>query len=51
MSNDLKTVIDDAFEKRAEITPLRVDTMVKEARQTGQGRTACRGKTKWQVGR
>jgi 2,3,4,5-tetrahydropyridine-2-carboxylate N-succinyltransferase len=31
MSNDLKTVIDDAFEKRAEITPLKVDTMVKEA--------------------
>ncbi|MEJ2360355.1 MAG: 2,3,4,5-tetrahydropyridine-2,6-dicarboxylate N-succinyltransferase [Gammaproteobacteria bacterium] len=31
MSNDLKNVIDDAFEKRADITPLRVDTMVKEA--------------------
>jgi 2,3,4,5-tetrahydropyridine-2-carboxylate N-succinyltransferase len=31
MSNNLKTVIDDAFEKRADITPLRVDTMVKEA--------------------
>jgi len=31
MSNDLKQVIDDAFEKRADITPLRVDTMVKEA--------------------
>ena len=31
MSNDLKNVIDDAFEKRADITPMRVDTMVKEA--------------------
>ena len=31
MSNDLKKVIDDAFEKRADITPLRVETMVKEA--------------------
>ena len=31
MSNDLKNVIEQAFEKRAEITPLRVDTMVKEA--------------------
>lgn len=31
MSHDLKNVIDDAFEKRADITPLSVDTMVKEA--------------------
>ena len=31
MSNDLKNVIEQAFEKRAEITPMRVDTMVKEA--------------------
>jgi len=31
MSNDLKKVIETAFEKRAEITPMRVETMVKEA--------------------
>ena len=31
MSDDLKQVIEEAFENRAEITPMRVDTMVKEA--------------------
>jgi len=31
MSDDLKQVIEEAFESRAEITPMRVDTMVKEA--------------------
>ena len=31
MSNDLKNTIEQAFEHRAEITPMRVDTMVKEA--------------------
>ncbi len=31
MSDDLKQVIEKAFENRAEITPMRVDTMVKEA--------------------
>ena len=31
MSDDLKQVIEKAFESRAEITPMRVDTMVKEA--------------------
>jgi len=31
MSDDLKQVIERAFENRAEITPMRVDTMVKEA--------------------
>ena len=31
MSQDIQTIIEQAFERRAEITPLRVDTMVKEA--------------------
>lgn len=31
MSDDLKKVIEQAFENRAEITPMRVETMVKEA--------------------
>ena len=31
MSDDIRQVIEKAFENRAEITPMRVDTMVKEA--------------------
>ncbi len=31
MSQDIKSIIEAAFEHRAEITPMRVDTMVKEA--------------------
>ena len=31
MSDDIKKVIEEAFENRADITPLLVDTMVKEA--------------------
>jgi 2,3,4,5-tetrahydropyridine-2-carboxylate N-succinyltransferase len=31
MSDDIKSIIEEAFENRAEITPMRVDTMVKEA--------------------
>lgn len=31
MSNDLQTIINNAFENRADITPRSVDTIVKEA--------------------
>lgn len=56
MSHDLKKVIEEAFEKRAEITPLRVETMVKEAvdevigqLDKGQLRVAEKQNGKWVV--
>jgi len=56
MSDDLKKVIEQAFEKRAEITPMRVETMVKEAvdeaislLDRGQLRVAEKVDGKWVV--
>ena len=56
MSDDLKKVIEQAFEKRAEITPMRVETMVKEAvdeaislLDKGQLRVAEKTDGKWVV--
>ena len=56
MSNDLKKVIEEAFEKRADITPMRVETMVKEAvdeaialLDKGELRVAHKENGKWVV--
>ena len=56
MSKDLKKVIEEAFEQRADITPMRVETMVKEAvnevitqLDKGQLRVAEKQDGKWVV--
>ena len=56
MSTDLKKVIEEAFEQRADITPMRVETMVKEAvnevitqLDKGQLRVAEKQDGKWVV--
>lgn len=54
--SDLKSTIEEAFEKRAEITPRNVDTHVKEATQQaiqmldcGQARVAEKKDGQWIV--